>query len=142
MWAAVSMIFAAFIATSARTQAIYASFAIAITTLIWLYLNWLILLIGAQLAFYFQNPAYLRIGRREPRLSNAMRERLTLNIMLIIGAAFRDSNKSVDLHSLSDQLRIPSITIAPILQGLETAGLLTATESENLVPGRCQQAGG
>jgi membrane protein len=136
MWAAVSMIFAAFIATSARTQAIYASFAIAITTLIWLYLNWLILLIGAQLAFYFQNPAYLRIGRREPRLSNAMRERLALNIMLIIGAAFRDSNKSVDLHSLSDQLRIPSITIAPILQGLETAGLLTATESENLVPGR------
>jgi membrane protein len=130
------MIFAAFIANSARTQAIYASFAIAITTLIWLYLNWLILLIGAQLAFYFQNPAYLRIGRREPRLSNAMRERLALNIMLIVGAAFRDSEKTVDLHSLSDKLRIPSITIAPIITGLENSGLLTSTEKEELVPGR------
>jgi len=73
LWATLGMIFAAFIANSARNQTIYASFAIAITTLIWLYLNWLILLIGAQIAFYFQNPAYLRIGRREPRLSNSMR---------------------------------------------------------------------
>lgn len=136
LWAALGMIFAAFIANSARTQAIYASFAIAITTLIWLYLNWLILLIGSQLAFYFQNPAYMRIGRREPRLSNAMRERLALNIMLIVGSAFRDSNKSIDQRSLSEELRIPSITVMPIISGLEDAGLLTSTEKDLLLPGR------
>ena len=136
MWAFISMVFAAFIATSARTQAIYASFAISITSLIWLYLNWLILLIGAQLAFYFQNPAYLRIGRREPRLSNAMRERLALNIMLSVGAAHRAADQSVDLHKISDELCIPSITIAPIITGLESNGLLTSTENEELLPGR------
>jgi len=136
LWAGVGMIVAAFVANSARTQAIYASFAIAIVALIWLYLNWLILLIGAQLAFYFQNPAYMRIGRREPRLSNAMRERLALNVMLLIGTAFRDSHRSIDLHSLSEQLRIPSITIAPIIAGLEENGLLTSTEKEELMPGR------
>ncbi len=136
MWAALSIIVAAFVANSARTQAIYASFAIAIITLIWLYLNWLILLIGAQIAFYFQNPAYLRIGRREPRLSNAMRERLALNIMLLIGSTFRDAARSIDVHELSDKMRIPSITIAPILHALEERGLVTATENESLVPGR------
>lgn len=136
LWVTISIIFAAFVANSARTQAIYASFAIAITTLLWLYLNWLVLLIGAQLAFYFQNPAYLRIGRREPHLSNTMRERLALNIMLIVGQAFRDPNVSVDLHSLSDELHIPSLTIGPIITGLEKKGLLTATESEHLIPGR------
>jgi membrane protein len=136
LWAALGLIFAAFIANSARTQAIYASFAIAITTLFWLYLNWLILLIGSQLAFYFQNPAYMRIGRREPRLSNAMRERLALNIMLIVGAAFRDSNKSVNQRSLSEELRIPSITVMPIIAGLKEAGLLTLTEQDALLPGR------
>jgi len=136
LWAGVGMIVAAFVANSARTQAIYASFAIAIVALIWLYLNWLILLIGAQLAFYFQNPAYMRIGRREPRLSNAMRERLALNVMLLIGTAFRDSDRSIDLHSLSEHLRIPSITIAPIIAGLEEKGLLTSTENEELIPGR------
>jgi len=136
LWATLGMIFAAFVANSARTQAIYASFAIAITTLIWLYLNWLILLIGSQLAFYFQNPAYMRIGRREPRLSNAMRERLALNIMLIVGSAFRDSNKSVNQRALSEELRIPSITVTPIITALASKGLLTTLENDDLLPGR------
>jgi membrane protein len=136
LWATAGMLFATFVVSSVRTQTIYASFAIAIITLMWLYLNWLILLIGSQIAFYFQNPAYLRIGRREPRLSNAMRERVALNTMLIVGAAFRDSDRSVDLHSLSEELRIPSITIEPILLGLERNGILSATEAETLIPGR------
>jgi membrane protein len=136
IWATAGVVFTAFVVTSVRTQTVYASFAIAIITLIWLYLSWLILLIGSQIAFYFQNPAYLRIGRRDPRLSNAMRERLALNIMLIVGAAFRDSSRSIDLAALSRELRIPSVTIEPVLGGLEQAGLLMATENEDLVPGR------
>ena len=136
LWVTLGMVFAAFVANSARTQAIYASFAIAIFTLFWLYLNWLILLIGSQLAFYFQNPAYMRIGRREPRLSNAMRERLALNIMLIVGAAFRDSNKSVNQRALSEELRIPSITVTPIIMALASKGLLTTLENDDLLPGR------
>jgi membrane protein len=135
MWATIGVLFAAFLANSARAQAIYASFAIAITTLIWLYLNWLILLIGSQLAFYFQNPAYLRIGRREPRLSNSMRERLALNAMLTVGRAFRHRSRTVNLEQLSHRLRIPSITVAPIITALEEKGLLTTDESENLLPG-------
>jgi membrane protein len=136
LWATLGMIFAAFIANSARNQTIYASFAIAITTLIWLYLNWLILLIGAQIAFYFQNPAYLRIGRREPRLSNSMRERLALNIMFLVGKEFREPAEGVTLSTLSSQLRIPSITLAPIATSLETSGFLTSNEQEGLLPGR------
>ena len=136
LWVTLGMVFAAFVANSARTQAIYASFAIAIFTLIWLYLNWLILLIGSQLAFYFQNPAYMRIGRREPRLSNAMRERLALNIMLIVGSAFRDSNKSVNQRALSEELRIPSITVTPVIMALANKGLLTTLENDDLLPGR------
>ena len=136
LWATVGVIFAAFIANSARTQAIYAGFAIAITTLIWLYLNWLILLIGSQIAFYFQNPAYLRLGHREPRLSNEMRERLALNIMFLVGKEFREPGPGVDLLSLSRVLKIPTITLAPIAAGLETGGLLTTNEKEELLPGR------
>jgi membrane protein len=136
-WATISVIFATFVVAATRTQLIYSGFAVAITTLIWLYLNWLVLLIGAQLAFYFQNPAFLRIGRREPRLSNAMRERLALNIMLLVGRAFRKGETSTEsVHSLARTLRIPSITLTPIILGLETDGLLMSTEDEDLVPGR------
>ena len=135
-WASISVIFATFVVLSSRTQLIYSGFAIAITTLIWLYMNWLILLIGAQLAFYHQNPAYLRIGRREPRLSNSMRERLALNIMFLIGRAFRDGSSSETIRSLAHHMSIPSVTLTPIIAGLETEKLLTLTETEELVPAR------
>ena len=136
IWATISVIFATFVVAATRTQLIYSGFAVAITTLIWLYLNWLILLIGSQLAFYHQNPAFLKIGRREPRLSNAMRERLALNIMLLVGRKFRQGETTETVHSLARTLRIPSITLTPIIAGLEAEGLLTSTEEENLVPGR------
>ena len=52
VWALVGKVFTAFIVYSSRVVAIYTGFAIVLTTLIWVYLSWLILLIGAQLAFY------------------------------------------------------------------------------------------
>jgi membrane protein len=136
LWASMVLIFTTFVVTAARTQAVYASFAIAIITLIWLYLNWLILLIGSQLAFYIQNPAYLRIGRREPRLSNSMRERLALNIMLHVARAHRHAGQRLNIETLSDALEIPSITLAPVVIGLEKNGLLAVDENEFLLPGR------
>jgi membrane protein len=136
IWASIGIIFTTFIVTSARTLMIYSGFAIAITTLIWLYMNWLVLLIGAQLAYYVQNPEYLRIGRREPRLSNSMRERLALNIMYYVGEAFRKTEKQVTVPMLSNYLKIPSITIMPIIAALERNHILTTTEKEVLVPGQ------
>jgi membrane protein len=136
MWATVSVIFTTFIATSFRTFAVYASFGIGIIALIWLYLNWLVLLLGAQLAFYHQNPAFLRIGRQEPRLSNSMRERMALNIMTLVGQAFRVSGDNVSLKDVGARLSIPTMAIAPVAMDLEADGLLLTTETEQLVPGR------
>jgi membrane protein len=136
LWGTTSSLFAAFIVGSENREKVYAAFAIAIVTLIWLYLNWLILLIGAQVAYYVQNPSYLRLGRREPRLSCSMRERLALNIMYLVGQKFRESNGGINVARLSEALRIPSLTFAPILTSLQSAGLLTCLESGNLQPGR------
>jgi len=136
MWATVGAIFTSFILFASRTLQIYAGFAVAITTLVWLYLNWLILLIGAQLAFYYQQPAYLRHGHREPRLSNTTRERLALNVMVHIGAAFRDAEKTINANEISERISIPSAALARVTSVLEDAGLILSTENENLLPGR------
>ncbi len=136
LWATVGVVFTKFIVTSGNREAVYASFAIAIVTLIWLYLNWLVLLIGSQLAFYHQNPEYLRDGRREPHLSNAMSERLALNIMFLVGTAFRDTGMRVKISDVSTTLAIPSVALEPIAARLEANGLLTLTETEDLQPGR------
>ena len=124
MWATMGVLFTTFILSSVNTLAVYATFAIGIVSLIWLYLNWLILLIGAQLAFYHQNPVFLRIGRQEPRLSNSMRERLALNIMMLVGRSFREPAKGFAVVDLSAKLNIPAIALTPILESLEQAGLL------------------
>lgn len=136
MWATMGVLFTTFILSSVNTLAVYATFAIGIVSLIWLYLNWLILLIGAQLAFYHQNPVFLRIGRQEPRLSNSMRERLALNIMMLVGRSFREPAKGFAAVDLSAKLNIPAIALTPILESLEQAGLLLTTENEKLLPGQ------
>jgi len=136
LWASAGVFFATFILYASRTQLIYSGFAVAITTLIWLYLSWLILLVGAQLAFYYQQPAFLRIGRREPRLSNAMRERLALNVMYLVGKAFRDPSENTNLDEICRRLKMPSISLSPVVTALESAGLLTTSENEYLLPGQ------
>lgn len=61
-WAAMGGLFTSFIVNVTRNEAIYSGFAIVLAAMVWLQLSWLILLLGAQLAFYLQNPAYLRPG--------------------------------------------------------------------------------
>ncbi len=137
LWATTSAIFAnVFVGAGGRIQVVYASFAIAILALIWLYLNWLILLLGAQIAFYNQNPGFLRLGHRETRLNNGTRERLALDIMYQVAAAFRDGSRHTTIRAVAGELDMPGIVISGIAGDLESAGLLTATEKEDLVPGR------
>jgi DNA-binding IscR family transcriptional regulator len=65
-----------------------------------------------------------------------MRERLALNIMFLVGTAFRDKGQTVKIGDVSTALAIPSLALAPIAAGLEMNGLLTLTETEDLQPGR------
>ena len=88
LWAASGALFAQIVAASTQMVAIYAGFAIFLAALIWIYLSWLILLIGAQLSFYVQNPRYLRVGQGHVRLTSALRERLAFTVMLLIARKF------------------------------------------------------
>ena len=61
LWQLVGTIFAAFVANSARYAAIYSGFAIVIVFLIWVYIGWLVFLIGAEVAYFHQHPsAFMR----------------------------------------------------------------------------------
>ncbi len=136
MWAFVGSVFASVVALSASQAAIYSTFTVAVSALIWLYVSWLILLIGAQIAFYVQNPVFLRIGQHEPRLANELRERIALNIMYLIGMAFRAGDTRCTIDRLSSATGIPAPTLAPVLSELEAAALLSANDDEGLMPAR------
>ena len=65
-----------------------------------------------------------------------MRERLALDIMFLVGRAFRSPDRTILASEISNKLRIPSIAMTPITGALEAAGLLMSTEQEELLPGR------
>lgn len=64
LWAAVGKVFTAMVVYTTRLTIVYAGFAIIIAALLWTYLGWLILLVGARLSFYLQNRNYLRVDRK------------------------------------------------------------------------------
>ena len=136
LWAATGAIFARVVAASTRMVAIYAGFAIFLAALIWIYISWLILLIGAQLSFYVQNPRYLRVGQGQVRLTSALRERLAFTVMVLIARKFVAGEPPWQQRDLAEDLEIPGNALASVIRSLERAGLLTLTEDEELVPAR------
>ena len=136
LWATIGRIFTAFVLLSTRLNIVYAGFAIFIAALIWIYFSWLILLVGAQLSFYVQNPSYLRIGLREPRLSNAETEQLALSIMYLVARSHLRGGARWSINALAAELALPGVAVTRSADALEAAGLLVTTEQETLVPGR------
>jgi membrane protein len=136
IWALVGKVFTAVIVYSSQLVAVYSGFAIVLTTLIWVYLSWLILLIGAQLAFYVQFPQYLRHGQQTIELTGSDREQVGLSIMYLIGRDYGAGKRYWNAGRLAAELDIPGIALAPVLARLERAGLIVATEEELFVPGR------
>jgi membrane protein len=126
-WQSAGWGFATFIASSARYAAIYSSFAILILFLIWLYLNWLILLLGAQIAFYVQNPRYLTIKPVDVVLSNRLKERLALGIMYLIASSHHHNRPPWTLQRLIVYLDLPAGPIVSLLSLLRGEGFITET---------------
>jgi len=130
LWQSAGWAFALFVASSTSYAAIYSSFAILVLFLIWLYVSWLILLFGADISFYFQHPEYLYAAPGEPRLSNRMRERLTLAVMSHIALHFVDGRPPWTLQQLTQQLGIPMHAVNVVLDALEDCGLLVKSHDD------------
>jgi membrane protein len=136
LWASVGKMFTAFVVYSTRLTIVYAGFAFIVAALLWTYFGWLILLAGAQLSFYVQNPAYLRLGLQPLRLSGEELEQLALRLMYFVGRAHVAGGRRWTVSRLADELGLPGIAVAQMAAALERAGLLIVTDYDELVPGR------
>jgi membrane protein len=136
LWTIVGAVFTAFVLYSSRFMMVYAGLAILAAALVWTYLGWLILLLGAQLSFYVQNPGYLRVGLKEPRLSNLENEQLALTVMYHVGQSHLHGGKRWTVERLAAQLQLPGVLVARCCSALEKAGLLVTTGQEQLLPAR------
>lgn len=130
LWQGSGLVFAEFAAGSTRYAAIYSGFAILLMFMIWLYLSWLILLIGAQVAFFHQYPDRVRLSDKRMPLSGRFREQLALLVMYRIAHVFVHRDKSQTLEMLADHLHMPMDRVGEVVQLLQDRELLVETASE------------
>jgi membrane protein len=136
LWAGSGTLFTKFVVAAGSREQIYSGFAIVFVAMLWMHLSWLILLLGAQLAFYVQNPDYLRFGQRTESMSNGLRERLALSAMLLVGRDFETPGHGWRIESLCARIRVPRQLLEPVVESLMHAELLTRTAEHRLLPAR------
>jgi membrane protein len=136
VWALVGKIFTSILVSSSTLVAIYSGFAIVLSTLIWVYLSWLILLLGATLAFYVQFPQYLPHGHTALALDASAHESIGVSVMYLVARDYLSGAVGWSAARLADTLDVPAAALAPVVTSLEQAKLLVATEKDCFLPGR------
>jgi len=133
LWETVGLIFGSFAAGATNYTAVYSGFAILILFMIWLFISWLILLLGASIAFYTQHPKHLGLDRGEVTLSSQTFEKIALLTMLYIGRHYYRQQSDWKLDDLTDWLGTPQNVTEIVLKRLHDSGLIIHTSEETSV---------
>ena len=107
LWGITGVAFAKFVAGSAKYGAIYSSFAALILFLLWLYAGWLIMLIGAQVAFFHQHPSAYLSKLTAQQGTFAFRERMALMVMATLTRQFLKGEGPIRSSALAGELDLP-----------------------------------
>jgi membrane protein len=136
LWVLGGYVFASFINSATETELIYSGFAAIVAMMLWLYLSWHVLLTGAQIAYYHQHPNARKgtghAGSRSPASTSQLALGLMWRIATLFGRARRDSS----LPALARSLDVPPARLQPVLDALQRADLVVATEMQQWLPAR------
>jgi membrane protein len=124
LWGVAGEAFAHFVAASAKYSAIYSSFAVLILFLLWLYAGWVIVLIGAQFSFFHQHPSAYQSRLLWQQGTPAFRERLVLNLLLILARQYLKGGAPVRAPDLARALSFPLSLVEEQLEQLVESGVI------------------
>jgi membrane protein len=137
LWQSVGWGFARFVASSTQYYAIYSSVAILLLFLIWLHMGWVIVLLGAQVAYAHQHIYFFQGDRQLLAQSAAGREKLALHTLHLVGRNFYYGLDPMTVTELSSQLKIPAVSVKEFLEMFaETRLVLAVNDGETYVLGR------
>jgi membrane protein len=135
LWHLAGLIFTAFIAGSTRYTAIYSSFAVLVVFLIWLYVGWLIVFVGAQIAYFYQYPSSYLAARQRQGLT--FRERLALAALVEVTRRALTGQPPARVEEIAVTIDAPVKSLEDVIDDLVARGvLLRATEPEGVALAR------
>ncbi len=124
LWQVAGVLFTVFVARLARNDAIYSSFAIMAVFLFWLYVGWVIVLIGAEVAYFHQHPfAYHQEGSDENQ-GHLYRERLALRALVEMTRRNLSGQPPWWPSELAATLGVPFSSLDEIIEQFVESGIL------------------
>ncbi len=130
LWETAGYVFAYFVSSATKYQAVYATFGTAMFFMIWLYVSWLILLVGATTAFYVQQPRTIVARARRWRFSYATFEEIALQVLTHVTRRHYAREAPYSLDALGETLGISQEMIEEVLGALEARSLLKQTADD------------
>ncbi len=106
-----------------RYDVLFGGFAALPLLLVWIYISWVVVLLGAEVAFVQQNLARIRRARRGEAPGPAAREALGLAVATRLAHAFRDGEGALRVGALAAVLDVPEPSVRSIMADLERGGL-------------------
>jgi membrane protein len=136
LWKMIGALFTVFIVNSTNYTAIYSTFAILIIFMIWIYVSWLIVLTGASVSYYHQNPDRISNQSQIIRLSCRLREKLALTVMQLIAHSFHKNEPAWTVKNLAKKIKISEQATMLTCSSLLTNKLLISSgeNSEYYLP--------
>lgn len=119
-------------------ETLYGPLSTIPVTLIWLYVSWLIVLFGAEIAFAVQFPDRT-VSRSGSAASSqrVFREYFAVRVMTeIVRHYMQGTSEGASSHELAATLETPPDVLLPLLNNLRAHGLLLITDDETWVPAR------
>lgn len=107
-----------------KYNAIYGSFAALPIFMIWLQWSWLIVLLGAEVAYVTQNFENLSTERTLPQLNNKEQREFGLLVTMLVIKHFRDHNPPMTIREVSKESGLPFRITSILLAELESVGIL------------------
>lgn len=104
---------------------IYGSLGLVPVFMIGIYFSWVILLLGAQIAYAYQNRAAYLQDRLADNVNQRGREFVALRIMTSLGQRFQNGRRPATVFQLSTELGIPSRLTQSVLHTLAFKELVT-----------------
>lgn len=130
LWETVGWAFATYVVKSSNYPAIYSVFATLLLFMIWLYVSWVILLIGASVAFYHQHPEYIGARRAQLLLSMSALERLAIASAALIARHFSTGKPPPTLNELARRFQVPEKIVGQLLDVLQRSGYVIAMRDD------------